>query len=178
LHIEFTTSHLDVLLYKKSILNYIYDHYHHKDYPRYMEQDDWSIYIKSLSEFNKNFYDDDVVNVNYKMAHGVTGMNEVICYLDDNPNNMIFRTNMMVVTHELAHMILKIYYPNKKGILNHNDTWAKKGSKRNYFSTEVHNRWEDNMNRTFDVNHNGMNHSFTGVDISDVVNTRNINRGI
>ena len=41
MEINFETKHLDVSLYQRMILKYIYDHYHYKDYTRYQAQDKW-----------------------------------------------------------------------------------------------------------------------------------------
>jgi hypothetical protein len=137
---NFTTSVIERKLYEKSILTYIYDHYLFNDHKRIMEQDKWEINIRTLKDFNWNFYDKNIKNLSKKMPHGVTGNNTVDCYVTDESNRMYYLQNMMVICHELSHMILKIYYPDSKGTLEKDDTYGKAGSVRNFFSTEIHNR--------------------------------------
>lgn len=175
--IDFTTFHIDKKLYQKAILHYIYDHYNVKDYPKLLEQDKWKITLQTLGDFKGNFYDENIKNLNYGIPHGVTGDNIVKCYVSDVTNPMFFMQNMMVICHELAHMILKIYYPKKRGILNHDDVWGRKGSERNFFSTEVHNRVYEKRVRKFFVLHEGQKMDFYGVDIEDLTNKRNLSRG-
>lgn len=176
--VDFTTNSLDKKLYQKAILHYIYDHYHVEDFPKLLEQDKWKITIRKLGDFQRDFYDSTVKNLNYGMPHGVTGDNVVTCYVNDDINPMIFMQNMTVINHELAHMILKIYYGNQRGTLNHDDVWGKAGQERNFFSTEVHNRVYEKRVRKFLVTHNNSKYFFYGVDIEDLCNKRNLNKGL
>ena len=175
--INFTTQKINSKLYEKSILAYIYDHYLFNDKKRIMEQDKWEINIRTLSEFDFNFYDKNIKNLSTKMPHGVTGKNTIDCYVTDENNRMYYLQNMMVICHELSHMILKIYYPTLKGSLNHDDTWGKAGDVRNFFSTEIHNRVYDGRTKKFKTFHLDREYYFYGVDIDDLTNKRNLNNG-
>ena len=177
MRINFTTGHIEKKLYEKSILTYIYDHYLYNDNNKLMEQDKWEINIRTLADFSWNFYDKELKNLSTKMPHGVTGDNVVDCYVTDETNRMYYLQNMMVICHELSHMILKIYYPSVKGTLNHNDMWGKTGQVRNFFSTEIHNRVYDGKTMKFNTIHNGTEYYFYGVDINDLTNKRNIDQG-
>ena len=95
------------------------------------------------------------------MPHGVTGDNVVDCYVTDESNRMYYLQNMMVICHELSHMILKLYYPDSRGMLDHDDTWGKAGDVRNYFTA-----WHERE------------YYFYGIDIDDITNKRNLNNGI
>ena len=112
------------------------------------------------------------------MPHGVTGDNVIECYVSDENNRMYYLQNMMVICHELSHMILKIYYPQIRGTLTHDDTWGKTGEERNFFSTEIHNRVYEGRTRKFTTWHDSNEYYFYGVDIDDITNKRNLNNGI
>ena len=175
--INFTTETIDRKLYEKSILTYIYDHYLYNDYRRLVEQDKWEINVRTLKDFNWNFYDKNIKNLSKKMPHGVTGDYTVDCYVSDETNRMYYLQNMMVICHELSHMLLKIYYPDTKGTLEKDDTYGKAGSVRNFFSTEIHNRVEQGKTRKFTTWHE-REYYFYGIDIDDITNKRNLNNNI
>ena len=176
--INFTTQKIERKLYEKSILTYIYDHYLFNDHKRIMEQDKWEINIRTLADFKWNFYDKNIKNLSKKMPHGVTGNNVIECYVSDENNRMYYLQNMMVICHELSHMILKIYYPQIRGTLTHDDTWGKSGEERNFFSTEIHNRVYEGKTRKLTTWHDNKEFFFYGVDIEDLTNKRNINNGL
>ena len=115
--INFTTKNIDEKLYQKIILYYIYDHYYHKDYLRYIDQDKWVIEIKSTDQYDSNYYSNDprAEELDFSIPHGVTGQQKIVVYITDNTNNLILLQNMSVICHELAHMILmmKIIYSSK-----------------------------------------------------------------
>ena len=176
--VNFTTQNIDKKLYEKSILTYIYDHYLFTDQKRIMEQDKWEINIRTLKDFKWNFYDKEIKNLSKKMPHGVTGDNVVDCYVNDENNRMYYLQNMMVVCHELSHMLLKIYYPGIRGKLDQDDTWGKSGDVRNFFSTEIHNRVAQGKTRKLTTWHKSNEYYFYGIDIEDLTNKRNLNNGI
>ena len=176
--INFTTEKVDTKLYQKSILAYIYHHYYFEDYSKFQIQDKWTINVRKLTDFKWNFYDKEIKNLSKKIPHGVTGDNVIECYVTDENNRMYYLQNMMVICHELSHMILKIYYPNVRGTLLYDDVWGKAGDERNYFSTEIHNRVHEGKTRKFSTFHNGNEFAFYGVDIDDITNQRNVNNGL
>ena len=176
--INFTTSKIERKLYEKSILTYIYDHYLFNDQKRIMEQDKWEINIRTLTDFNWNFYDKKIKNLSKKMPHGITGKYVIDCYVNDENNRMYYLQNMMVICHELSHMILKIYYPTLRGALNYDDMWGKAGDIRNFFSTEIHNRVHEGKTKKFKAFHLNNEYYFYGIDIKDLTNQRNLNNGI
>jgi hypothetical protein len=177
--INFTTKNIDEKLYQKIILHYIYDHYYHKDYLRYMDQDKWVIEIKSTDQYDSNYYSNDprAEELDFSIPHGVTGRGKIVVYITDNKNNLILLQNMSVICHELAHMILQIYYPDKIVNMRHNDFHGKAGDSRKFFSSEVHDRVAESRVRPFKYPISRWRKKmFIGVDIEDLVNTRNKNR--
>ena len=69
--INFTTETIDRKLYEKSILTYIYDHYLFNDYRRLVEQDKWEINVRTLKDFNWNFYDKNIKNLSKNILREV-----------------------------------------------------------------------------------------------------------
>ena len=176
--IIFTTKNIDRKLYEKLILKYIYDHYYYKDYKRYMEQDKWEIEIKPTTDYG-GFYSNDprAEELDFSIPHGVTGRGNIVCYVTDHKNNLITLQNMSVVCHELAHMVLQIYYPDKVVQMRHNDFHGRAGDMRKFFSCEVHDRATEGKIKQFKYPiSRWRKFSFIGIDITDITNSRNNNR--
>ena len=179
MEINFSTNKLDEKLYQKLILKYIYDHYHYSDHERYMKQDKWKINIKRTDEYDSNFYSSDprAEDLDFSIPHGVTGMGEITCYVTDSKNNLITMQNMSVICHELAHMILMIYYPNKIVNMRNNDFHGKAGDSRKFFSCEVHDRVTEGRVKQFRYKLSRFKRfTFIGVDIEDVTNSRSVRK--
>ena len=84
---------------------------------------------------------------------------------------------MSVIIHELAHMILMVYYPNKIVKMRHNDFHGRAGDNRKFFSSEVHDRVTEGNIRTITYPISRWRRiRYVGVDISDITNGRNIKR--
>jgi len=178
MRVVFNTKKIDRKLYEKLILKYIYDHYYYKDYKRYMEQDKWVIEIKPTSDYD-GFYTGDsrAEELDFSIPHGVTGKGNIICYVTDNVNNLITLQNMSVICHELAHMILMVYYPNKIVKMRYNDFHGRAGDSRKFFSSEVHDRVTEGRIKQFRHPISRWRKiTFVGVDIADITNSRNDNR--
>ena len=178
--IKFETDKIDESLYEKSILRYIYDHYYYKDYDKYMAQDKWQITIASTKEFDRGFYSHTPNDqLDYDIPHGVTGQGTVVCYITDSNNPLVFLQNMSVICHELAHMILMVYYPDKLTTQRYDDYYGKAGDQRKFFSSEVHDRVAEGKIKLFKYKYNRFRRSgrdFVGVDITDITNGRNDDR--
>ena len=178
MEINFETKHLDVSLYQKMILHYIYDHYYYKDYTNYMAQDKWKITIVSTKDFDRSFYS-GVPNdqLDYSIPHGVTGQGTVICYVTDSNNPLVMLQNMSVICHELAHMILMVYYPNKLTTQRYDDFYGKAGDQRKFFSSEVHDRAVEGKVKQFKCPKAWKRYiKFVGIDIIDITNGRKTRR--
>jgi len=176
--IEFKTDKIDEKLYEKCILHYIYEHYYYKDYNRIVSQDHWKITIASTKEFDRSFYS-GVPNdqLDYDIPHGVTGQGDILCYITDSNNPLVFLQNMQVICHELAHMILMIYYPNRLESQRYDDFYGKAGDQRKFFSSEVHDRMAEGKIKQYKYPKGWRKYqTYIGVDISDLTNGRNIER--
>ena len=175
MEITFTTNRIDKRLYEQLILYYIYEHYNFKDYKRLQEQDKWKIEIKKTSDFKTSFYNNTAKQdqLDYSLPHGVTGLGKVTCYVQDNNNDMYTMQNMTVICHELAHMILMIYYPDVLVKQRHDDYYGRAGDDRKFFSSEVHDRIVEGKTKIFNRKITLFKtFRFIGVDISDITNTR------
>ena len=174
MEINFTTENIDEKQYEKLILHYIYEHYHYTDFKRLMLQDNWKIIIKSVDESNVNFYSKyEKQFLSNRIPHGVTGKNEIIVYVLDVNNSMITLQNFTAIYHECAHMILKIYYKNKRVTQRHDDFYSKKGNKRNLFSSEIHDRSIEGKFRQVKNKINFRSSiNLIGIDITDLTNSR------
>ena len=81
--------------------------------------------------------------------------------------------NMSVICHELAHMILMIYYPTKTVQQRYNDYYGRAGDTRKFFSCEVHDRVTEGRTKIFERKLTvTKKYRFIGVDISDITNDR------
>ena len=179
MRIDFTTDVLDEKLYQKLILKYIYDHYYYKDYERIIKQDKWKISIRKTSDYDHQFYSSDprAQDLDFSIPHGVTGFGEITCYVTDSKNNLITMQNMTVICHELAHMILMIYYPDKIVKMRNNDFHGKAGDSRKFFSSEVHDRVTEGRVKQFKYKlTRWKTFNFIGVDIEDVTNSRSVKK--
>jgi len=175
MEINFSTENIDTKLYEKLILNYIYDHYYGRDYNRYMLQDKWVIEIKRTDQYDPSFYATDprAGELDFSIPHGVTSNGKIICYVTDSKNNLITLQNMSVICHELAHMILLIYYPNKIVAMRHNDFHGRAGDMRKFFSCEVHDRVTEGRFKQFEYKLSRWKKlKYIGVDIENLCNTR------
>ena len=175
MEINFTTKNIDRKLYQQLILYYIYEHYNPTDFKRIIEQDKWKIEIKRTQDFDKGFYEGAASRdqLDYSIPHGVTGLGTITCYISDNSNNIYTMQNMSVICHELAHMILMIYYPDKIVQQRYDDFYGKAGTNRKFFSSEVHDRITEGKTKIFKRKVSPFRSvQFIGVDIVDLVNSR------
>ena len=178
MEIAFETKHLDKNLYSRMILHYIYEHYSYTDHTRLQEQDKWKIVIKDVKSFDNSFYNgSNTDNLDYSIPHGVTGLGDVTCYLTDSTNPLVRLQNMSVICHELAHMILMIYYPDAITKQRYDDFYGKTGTDRKFFSSEVHDRVAEGRVKQFKYPLNRFRRiKYVGVDIEDITNSRKVRR--
>jgi hypothetical protein len=174
MEINFSTENIDEKKYERLILHYIYEHYHYTDHDRLQRQDQWKINIKRTDQYNTKFYNNDprLAELDFTIPHGVTGNFTIDCYITDSTNNMITLQNMSVICHELAHMILNVYYSDRIIEMRYADFHGKKGDKRKFFSCEVHDRVTEGRVKQFRYRLT----RYIGVDISDLTNSRKLRR--
>jgi|TARA_R110000824_G_scaffold72633_2_gene185288 hypothetical protein len=143
-----------------------------------MKQDLWEIAIKPTTDYDSSYYSNDsrAEELDFSIPHGVTMKEKIICYVTDSTNNLITLQNMSVICHELAHMILMVYYPDKIVQMRHNDFHGHTGQSRKFFSSEVHDRVTEGRIKQFRYPVSRFRKvSFVGVDIEDITNRRNDN---
>ena len=136
----------------------------------------WKIEIKATTEYDSGFYtaDSRAEELDFNIPHGVTGRGDLICYITNSDNNLVLLQNMSVICHELAHMILMVYYPDKIVKMRYNDFHGKSGDSRKFFSSEVHDRVAEGRVRTITYPLNRWRKlRYVGVDIKDITNRRN-----
>jgi hypothetical protein len=123
--------------------------------------------------FDSSFYHGSSDSLDYSIPHGVTGLGEITCYLTDSTNSLIRLQNMSVICHELAHMILMIYYPDKITQQRYNDFYGKAGTDRKFFSSEVHDRAAEGRVKQFTYPLSRFRRiKYVGIDIEDITNGR------
>jgi len=84
---------------------------------------------------------------------------------------------MSVICHELAHMILMIYYPDMVTKQRYDDFYGKTGTDRKFFSSEVHDRVTEGRVKQFKYKlTRWKTFNFIGVDIEDVTNSRSVKK--
>ena len=146
--IEFETSRLNRTFYRQAITKYVSRHFSPSQKEQLNELKKWIINIRPVEAATGSFQAGLVGSFATGIPHGNTGKQVVNMYLNDKGGDLYFRMNFRQLSHELAHMILKIKYPNRYGTLKFNEKlegvgWGKKGESRKFFSVEVHNReWE------------------------------------
>lgn len=136
------------MFYRQAITKYVSLHFSPSQRDQLDELKNWTIYIRPVEAASGAFQKDLVGSFATGIPHGNTGKQVINMYLNDNGGDMYFRMNFRQLSHELAHMILMIKYPDRYGRLKFNERlegagWGKIGEKRKFFSVEVHNReWE------------------------------------
>jgi hypothetical protein len=148
--IHFFTKHLDRTLYRQAILKYISEHFQANEDAQWDELRRWEIYVEPFDKSDGRY--DDGLNGKFPsgIPHGVTGQRVVKVFVEDKQDDLFFkiRVNFKMISHELAHMTLKIKFPDRKGTLKYDEIsdgtgWGRRGEVRNFFSVEIHNReWE------------------------------------
>ena len=134
-----------------------------------------NIEIKPTTDYDHSFYSTDprADELDFSIPHGVTGREKIICYVTDSDNYLITLQNMSVICHELAHMILMVYYPDKIVKMRYNDFHGKAGDDRKFFSSEVHDRVSEGRIKQFRYPISRWKKiTFVGIDISDITHSR------
>lgn len=130
--ISFHTKSINEKFYKRFIEVMVYHHLKEWNYYDFMVQ--WDITLYDLNDANQSFYDhvklQEGRKINPLLPSGVTGKNQVNCYLHDSKNDFKTRENLEVIQHELCH-----------AILIHTNLQKKRPGKKQNLSTElVHER--------------------------------------
>lgn len=142
--IEFHTEKIDRKKYEAAILEYLFSHVNRNDLDKAHKINQWTIKILPVSMIVNN---KDFVGISGTLGggipHGVTNANTKMCkiFVNDMKGDLILQQNFMTISHELAHMILSIYYPFRRSRYRYDDkSWGKAGAEGNFFTVEVHDR--------------------------------------
>lgn len=164
-------------LIARTILKFTNQHLYYKDYKMIQERNKWIINVWHTSEAGGFF--DNVKGINYNIPWGHTGLGVIHVFIHNSSNLYRMLEGMSVITHELAHAILYIYYKKRRYTLQHNENYAgfngKKGQRRNFFSGYVHDQLAEKKTRSFSVwqySPRKKKVTFKVVDIQDVTNSR------
>ena len=134
LEIKFVTHSINKNLYKRAIQSFLYDTmgYWHKGF------DDWVVTVISNNLIEDSEYFDGDKS---KGVGGVTGGGHVKLWIEDTDNDMIFMSNMMMISHELSHMIGMVLNWRERVPLRNAD-WSghTKGTVLNNWTQEIHDR--------------------------------------
>ena len=141
----FTTKRLSRTFYRQAIVKYVAQHFTPSQQTQLDELKLWTVKIMPVEEAAGAFQLGLVGSFATGIPHGNTGKRIINMYLNDNAGDLYFRMNFRQLSHELAHMILNIKYPQRYGVLKFNEKlegagWGKKGDRRKFYSVEVHNR--------------------------------------
>lgn len=149
--LHFFTDNLDDRKYTDAILEYMFSHIRKKElYPFAVEMNKWTINIFPTKVSDYNF---GVVNNNAKLntgvPHGLTnkGTKTVDVWVSDKDGVYAMLQNFVTISHELAHLVMIVFFPTTRSQYRHDDkSYGKKGQMGNFSTTEVHDRekeWKD-----------------------------------
>ena len=181
MNIVFQTKNIDTKLYERAILGYITGHFYHADYDKFVEMNRWTITIKPVEDAPRSDLEGGTGTLNFGIPHGVTGQRVVTIYVNDKAGDMFFLQNFRTISHELAHMVLMIFYPKHRSRRRHPDFWAEAGDEANFYTTEVHDREFEGKIRTMYVwkllpNGSKTRMPLSVLDILDLTDEPNIDR--
>lgn len=189
--IEFHTEKIDVKKYEYAILEYLFSHVNRSDLDKANKINQWTIKVLPVT---MTVNDKDFIGVKGRLSggipHGITNVDLKICkiFVNDMKGDMVLQQNFMTISHELAHLLLSVYYPYKRSRYRHDDkSWGRAGSEGNFYTTEVHDRefemvsmkkwiriirvWKRKiLGKTFGVLY------LPCFDITDLTDTRAVNR--
>lgn len=177
----------DATAYQRGILEYIFGSIYNKDVVKITEANMWAIELRHTSESNLEIFKaltDGVLNQG--IPHGITTPTDrrVVCFISSGSGDLRIIENLQVIYHELAHMLLYLYYKNKRATRRHPDKKAAAGSEGAFMTTEVHDRVFENKLRNVefyrDVMFNGKTKTVKfvsrGIDITDITDSRAVDR--
>ena len=140
--LNFFTSKINKRKYTDAILEWTFSHFRSKmQIDKILEVNQWTINIFPTYQANYDF--GNLSSLNTEIPHGVCKPNDKVIdvFVKDIRNEFVMLQNFMTISHELSHMMLAIYYPDRRSKYRHHDkSWGKKGQEGNFFVTEVHDR--------------------------------------
>ena len=171
-------TNVNMALINRVIYKFTNEHIYYKDYQKHQARNEWTVKLLHTSEARGFF--EDVTGINYNIPWGHTGNKEVTIFMHNSKDLRKFMENMSVLTHELAHMLLYIYYPGKRYTLRNNENYSgfsgRRGQQRAFASGYVHDQLAEGKVRDFTVYQYVPRHQrirFKVVDLREVTNSRN-----
>ena len=149
--LNFFTKHLDERKYTDAILEYMFSHIRKRElYPYAVEMNKWTINIYPTTQADYNFGNvNDNAKLNHNIPHGLTNKvtKTVDVWISDKNGIYAMLQNFVTISHELAHLVLIVFFPTTRSIYRHDDkSWGKAGNSGNFSTIEVHDRekeWKD-----------------------------------
>ena len=177
----------DARVYEEGIIEYLFGSIYYKDTTKINEANRWTIELRHTSESDLTaFRALTTERLNQGIPHGITIATDkrVICFIPSGSGDLRIIESLQVIYHELAHMLLFLYYKNKRASRRHNDKNARAGSDGAFMTTEVHDRvFERRLrNVTFyrEVIQGGKRKRAKfvtrGIDITDFTDSRSVDR--
>ena len=177
----------DARVYEEGIIEYLFGSIYYKDTTKINEANRWTVELRHTSESDLTaFRALTTERLNQGIPHGITIATDkrVICFIPSGSGDLRIIESLQVIYHELAHMLLFLYYKNKRASRRHNDKNARAGSDGAFMTTEVHDRvFERRLrNVTFyrEVIQGGKRKRAKfvtrGIDITDITDSRSVDR--
>lgn len=177
----------DATVYQRGILEYVFGSIYYKDMAKITEVNKWTIELRHTSESDLAVFKAlTTEKLNQGIPHGITIPTDkrVICFIPSGAGDMRIIESLQVIYHELAHMLLYLYYKNKKATRRHPDKNTSAGSEGAFLTTEVHDRVFEKKMRNVefyrDVIRDGKIKSVRfvsrGIDITDITDSTTVDR--
>lgn len=177
----------DAATYQRGILEYVFGSIYYKDTSKITEANKWTVELRHTSESDLAVFKAlTTEKLNQGIPHGITITTDkrVICFIPSGAGDLRIRESLQVIYHELAHMLLYLYYRNKRATRRNPDKNARAGTEGAFLTTEVHDRvFEKKMRNVefyIDTVRNGKIKTTKfvsrGLDITDITDSRTVDR--
>lgn len=177
----------EVKVYQDGIKEYVFGSIYNKDTAKLNEANSWTVELRHTSESNlAEFKALTSEKLNPGIPHGITiaTSRRVVCFIPSRSGDLGIIESLQVVYHELAHMLLYLYYKNKRAKRRHKDKNAAAGSEGPFMTTEVHDRVFEKKLRNVEFFRDkiigGQTKSVKfvtrGIDITDITDSRTVDR--
>lgn len=167
--------------YEAGILQWIFQSISYKDSKIIDEVNKWTINIYESHETPLDQWKalvDGTLNPGIPFGMTIVTSKIVNMYIPNISGDMPFLQNFFRIAHELDHMLLAIFYPNKRARRRNQDNLNPPGSEGNFYTTEVHDRLAEHKIKIVDIYRNdwkflksGKIH-LVGIDITDLTESR------
>ena len=173
----------DALVYESGIIEYVFGSIYHKDTAKINEVNRWTVELRHTSESNLAVFSAlTTEKLSQGIPHGITIPTDrrVVCFIPSGSGDLRIIESLQVIYHELAHMLLYLYYKNRRANRRHQDKNAKAGTEGAFLTTEVHDRVFEKKLRNIIFYRNIIQSGkrkkakfvTRGLDISDITDSR------